>query len=712
MIHKLIQILVLFTCCSIANAQKGDGKEPVDLLKSENWKEWGSDPIPVLSPEESLKTMQVAPGFKVELVAAEPLIKDPVFAEWDSQGRLWVCEFNTYMIDINGSDENKPVSRVVVLEDTDGDGRMDKSTPFLEDMINPRTLSLVDGGVLVVGSGKMWFCEDADGDLHCDKKTEVMEFAKSALINIEHAENGLHYAIDNWMYNSKSNRKVKWQNRKAVTTAAQDRGQWGMSTDTYGRLYYNHNSTWFVSDWAIYDQAWPVGKKTMDAPTKKVFPIHPTPALNRAYKPGMLNKQGNPEAVTDISGLAVHSNGAFGAEWEGVIFSFSPGTNTVGAFKPNQPFPNTTGYEHLVYGDDASGQSEFLASTDTRFRPVNGSFGPDGCLYIVDFYRGIIQHRNFLTSYLRNQSLVKELDKHIGLGRIYRVVPEGYKPVPAPTNLVEALSHKHLWWRLNAQKQIVEGNQTGLVEDIKKLTLDLKASPYARVQAMWTLAGLDKLDDQVVKAALGDDDWFLSMTGLRLAGATTTTPDVFPANYMENAKEIGSKKRPLLSTYAQTIAAKGYPSRVVITYKDKEAKWLEKDKKLQSQYRKGRGEYQISCGACHQLDGKGIANLAPGLAGSDWVKGGPIRSIAVALHGVTGPIKVNGKEVTGVPPIMPGHGFMKDEQIADILTYIRNAWGNHETAITAKEVADFRAAHSTRFLPWSSEELEALQPLK
>ncbi|MDF1755210.1 MAG: c-type cytochrome [Verrucomicrobiales bacterium] len=710
MIRKVFTYLTLFaSLCTLSNAQNGDGKEAnSDILKSENWKEWGTDPIPVLSPEDSLKALKVAPGFKVELVASEPLIKDPVFAEWDSEGRLWVCEFRTYMINLDGTDENQRVSRVVVLEDTDGDGRMDKSTPFVDDLINPRTLSIVEGGVLVVESGKLWFCEDKDGDLRCEKKTDLMEFAKGALNNIEHAENSLHYAIDNWMYNSKSSRKVRWEDGKVVTANALSRGQWGMATDAYGRLFHNHNSIWFNIDWKIYDRAWPIGKKELAAPTKEVFPIHPTPALNRAYKPGMLNENGNPKSVTSISGVAVHSSGAYGEEWENAVFSFSPGTNTVGAFKTDKPFPETKSYVHATFDDAEVGKREFLASTDTRFRPVNGSFGPDGCLYVVDFYRGVIQHRQFLTSYLRNQSEVKELDKHIGLGRIYRVVPIDAEPVAAPENLVDSLNHKHLWWRLDGQQKIVEGKKVELADDIKKLATDDSASPFGRAHALWTLAGLNKLDPETVKTAIRDTDWFVSLTGLRLAGAATEHDAIFPLDLKPMAKEIANQKRPILGAYAEKLSTIGYPSRVVSNYKDKEAKWVTKDKKLLSQYRKGRELYATSCGACHQLNGKGLADIAPKLAGSDWVTGKSTRVVAVALHGVSGPIKVNGKEVTGVPPIMPGHSFMNDEQLANILTYARNAWGNQADAISKEEVAKFRGAHPTRFMPWTAEELDAL----
>jgi mono/diheme cytochrome c family protein len=152
------------------------------------------------------------------------------------------------------------------------------------------------------------------------------------------------------------------------------------------------------------------------------------------------------------------------------------------------------------------------------------------------------------------------------------------------------------------------------------------------------------------------------------------------------------------------LSEKGYPSRAVKTYKDKEADWVKKDKDLLSSYRKGRDQYKVTCGACHQADGKGLANMAPALAKSDWVLGDTRRVIGVAVHGLMGPIKVNGEPVVGVPPIMPPHGFMKDEQLADILTYVRNAWGNKGEGISAQEISDYRKKESARLVPWTEAE--------
>lgn len=682
-------------------AQSGDKREKdKDLLNSTNWRKWAPDPVPFLEPEETAETFQVAPGFRIELVASYPMIKDPVFAEFDMQGRLWVCEFQSYMRDVEGSNANDPISRVQVLEDTDGDGRMDKATTFLDDVVNPRSISIVEGGALVAaGDGNLLFCEDTDGDLVADKRTPVIEYATAAPRNIEHAENGLHHAIDNWMYNSKSSRRLKWSQGMIISESTKSRGQWGMSTDAYGRLYHNSNSSWFSTDSEIYDQRYGSPK----TPTNEVRAIRTNTAMNRAYKPGMIQEDGRIKSVTSVSGLAVHSHGAFGDEWEGVIFSFSPGTNTVGAFKPNAPMPDTTGYQHLLYDDAKWGKREFLASSDERFRPVNGSFGPDGCLYIVDMNRGIIQDKNFLTSYLRRQSEERELDKHIGKGRIWRVAPIQYEAKAAPADLVSGLSHGHLWWRLATQKRIVETKKQDLVPAVIEVAMN--GSGHGRAHAMWTLAGLDALSKEVIEHNLGSDDWFVNLTALRLAGETTDFPNVFPKDFTDAADRLKGSEVKLVAGYAESVVTKGYPDRFASVYKDKMPDWVKKDKGLSKAYEAGRTTYSQFCAACHQPDGKGLVNVAPSLVKSDWVSDGPHVMIGVAMNGLAGPIKVNGELVSNVPPIMPPHMFLSDQQMADTLTYVRSAWGNKAEQISEGTVRAFREKHAGRVAPWTEAEL-------
>jgi mono/diheme cytochrome c family protein len=692
---------------SMLLGQQGDQKEKEkDLLSSLNWKKWSPGVVPVYSAEDSLARFKVAPGFKVELVASEPFVKDPVFVDWDDQGRMWVGELRSYMMNLDGSGENQPISRVMVLEDTDLDGKMDKATPFLEDMVNVRSLAFIDGAVLVVESGALWLCQDKDGDLRCDQKEKLLDFATTAHDNIEHAENALHFALDNWMYNSKSTRKLAWRHGKLIEQPATARGQWGMATDAYGRLYYNSNSVWFEADWEMYDHQWPRKGTKARAPTKQVFAIRPNTALNRNYRPGHILEDGRVARVTTISGLAVHSHGAYGDEWEGAIFSMSPGTNTVGAFVPAKSFPQADHYVHKLYPDAIWEKREFLASTDERFRPVNASIGPDGCLYVVDFYRGVIQHKRFLTSYLRRQSAERSLDKPIGLGRIYRIIPENHQPVPPPQDLVSGLSHPYLWWRLRSQKRMVEGNRLELASAITELAEDATATPHARVHALWVLAGLEKLEESTIEQAIQDPHWFVSMTGVRLAGESKGVGAFFPDEFKGLAEKVSQNKDfpTAYTSYAALTAKSGYPSRVIQSYKDKEADWLVKDSELLSLYRKGRDHYNVSCGACHQADGKGLPNMAPTLASSDWVTGDVRRLIGVAVHGLMGPIKVNGKEITGVPPVMPAHGFMKDDQLASILTYVRNAWGNRSDAVLPEDIARYRKTEASRVAPWTESE--------
>ena len=699
--------LIVFSFSSLSLfSQNGDKASEKDLISSLNWKKWSPEVVPVFTPAESLAQFKVAPGFKVELVASEPMVKDPVFVDWDDQGRMWVGELRTYMRDLDGTGENERMSRVMVLEDTDQDGAMDKATPFVDDMVNIRCIAFVDDGVLVVETGGLWLCKDTDGDLRCDEREKLFDFATAAQSNIEHAENALHFALDNWMYNSKSSRKLAWRNGKLIEMPAKGRGQWGMGSDAYGRLYFNANSNWFEVDWATYDRQWPSKGSTVKPPTNRVFGIRPNTALNRNYRPGRILEDGRVASVTTISGLAVHSHGAYGKDWEGAIFSMSPGTNTVGAFLPEKPFPASDQYVHQLYPDAVWKEREFLASTDERFRPVNASMGPDGCLYVVDFYRGVIQHKRFLTSYLRRQSAERQLDKPIGLGRIYRIVPEDHKTIDPPSDLVAGLSHPHLWWRLRSQKRIVEGDRQDLAGEAQKLADNKKAKAHARVHALWTLAGLGQLEEKTVRLAIEDKHWFVSMSGLRLAGESKGVADFFPDEFKILAEQVVDRKKvpTTLASYAGIISKSGYPSRAVKTFKDKEADWVKKDKNLLSAYRKGRDQYAVSCGACHQADGKGLPNMAPTLAKSDWVTGDAKRLIGVAVHGLMGPIKVNGKPVEGVPPIMPPHGFMKDEQLAGILTYVRNAWGNRAGLISIEDITGYRKTESARVAPWTEEE--------
>src|SRR5690606_12896900 len=192
-----------------------------------------------------------APGFRLELVAHEPMVQNPVAISWDADGRLWVVEMVGYMPNVDGKGEDVRNGRVSILEDTDGDGRMDKSTLFLDGLQMPRAIMITHGGALIAEPPVLWFARDTDGDLKADEKIEVLKgYAQQG--PVEHTENGLLPGLDNWIYNAKSSKRMKFafEGGKPVMTVDNNvsRGQWGITQDNYGRLYHNGNSSYLHAD--------------------------------------------------------------------------------------------------------------------------------------------------------------------------------------------------------------------------------------------------------------------------------------------------------------------------------------------------------------------------------------------------------------------------------------------------------------------------------
>ncbi len=400
-----------------------------------------SEDSPPISPEESLKRFHMPPGYRVELVASEPLIQDPVMIDFDGDGRMWAVEMPGYMPDINAKGEHEPIGKIVVLEDTNNDGRMDKRTVFQEGLVLARWLKVLDRGVLVAEPPNLWLFQDTNGDLRADRKELITKEYGRREGNVEHNANSLLWALDNNIYTSEIDIDLRLKSGKFDVRKTLSRGQWGITQDDGGRIFRNSNESALHVDVvpAHYYMRHPNLLRTrgsyesLNGPNgelNEVWPIRPTRGVNRGYQYGILRADGTLAKYTSVCAPMVYRGDRLPAELYGNVFIVDPTVNLVSRVilsdSPGGPIADK------AYRDV---RGEFLASTDERFRPVNLSLAPDGTLYVVDMYRGIIQHKGYMTEYLRDYVLTHELTQPNSYGRIYRIVHESTKRDTTPMSM-------------------------------------------------------------------------------------------------------------------------------------------------------------------------------------------------------------------------------------------------------------------------------------
>jgi glucose/arabinose dehydrogenase/mono/diheme cytochrome c family protein len=473
-----------------------------------------------LSAAEELATFKVPPGFKVELVAGDPMVEAPISMSWDEHGRLFVLEMRGYMHDVDGKGEDQPLGRIVVLEDTDGDGKMDKRTVFADGLILPRAIMCVNGGVLVAEPPSLWFMKDTDGDGKADVKELVDGSYGSRTGQPEHMANSPTWCLDNWIYNANHGTRYRLKDGKFVAESFPSHGQWGLSQDDYGRLFYNFNSDFLRAN-LVPEQLYKrnpnfpastgIGVQVMK--DQATWPSHPTPGVNRGYEPDSLRADGTLTTCTATCGAGIYRASLFPKEFEGNAFIPEPAGNLVKRVIIDEKNAE-------LAGRNAYQNTEFLTSTDERFRPVNAYTGPDGALYIVDMYRGIIQHKGFLTHYLIANIKDRKLEEPVNQGRIWRIVPDGAKPkaVTLPkesAKIVALLGSDNGWVRDTAQRILVERKDASVVPALAALAAN--GSSFAKLHTLWTLEGMGSLTPDVVAKALADHDPKVRAAAVRLA---------------------------------------------------------------------------------------------------------------------------------------------------------------------------------------------------
>lgn len=532
-------------------SQRPRARPPSELT---GWAEWERaaeifskitiPPAPPLSPEAAIDTFKVADGFRLELVAAEPLVVHPIFFEFDPDGRIWAVEYRGYMRDLQGNGEGDPICRIVVLEDTNHDGRADKSTVFLDQLVMPRSLAFVKGGVLVAEPPTLWLCRDTNNDLKCDSKVAVGEYGRPG--NPQHTANGLAYGLDNWLHSADWARKHQFRNNTLVEEPAIYRGQFGVSFDETGRYvtcresspaemdlipeeYLRRNPALLASlqrsrDRSRFGIATPIGR-----PANECFPIRPTPAITLGALE--LRTNGTLRTYTIVAGTGVYLGDQFPSDAYGNIFVPEAGGHLIGRLKLS---PGIEPRAERFYPPGM----EILASTDERFRPMNIRTGPDGTLYFADMYKGIIEHVIFMAPYIADQIKARNLAAGNDMGRIYRLVSTA-KPVdrtsPALStassdSLIQNLHHPNGWRRITAQRLLVEQQDPASVPALRTLASPENRSPahtnpIARLHALWTLQGLDSLDWKTASDATQDSHPIVRAAAIRLCERLLSRPN-------------------------------------------------------------------------------------------------------------------------------------------------------------------------------------------
>ena len=719
---------------------------------------------PVLSPEEAIKAMLLEDGFSIQTIAAEPLTSTPIAMNFDEKGRMWVIEMQGYMPDTVGTGEEKADGKIVILEDKDGNGIADTRTVFMDSLILPRAMCFIDNGILIAEPPNLWYVDIQSGK---PAKKMLIDSTYAAGGNVEHQANGLIRGIDNWIYSSDTDKRYRKKGNVWHIEKTHRRGQWGITQDDYGRLFYNNNSQNLLGDYFMPglgagnpNQRSVAGFNTKIVANNRVYAARPTTGVNRGYLENFLDSSNRLMEFTAACGPVIYRGAFFGNTYDNNAFVAEPAANLI-----KRNILTDSGYK--VTGRQAYEKKEFLSSIDERFRPVSLYNGPDGALYVIDMYRGIIQHKTYLTDYLKKEIVKRKLSNPLNCGRIYKIFPSNKKPVPvimpqAAAELVNMFKLNNGWIRDKAQQMLVDKKDTS-VSNLLRNNLVQSGNDLTIIHSLWTLEGLGTLKDYDVLQLINNNNWHISAQAIAAVSSVINKKNysLFEKAFDNIIAKADTILIPYLAFQAKTIQsfdpvyseqllltlAQKYPGNIyvadaiisnlqgkeaafqvkisrtitdtsfiihkqlkkVLTYiKDNEHK--KNVAALEKQFPKGVNLYQTICKTCHGDDGNGIASLAPPLNNSEWVTGNKEKLISIVLYGLTGPVKVNNKlyktpEISGEMPGLISNKEIKDQDIAEVLSFIRKNWSNSANKVSESEVAKIRKKLLARQQPFTMEEL-------
>ena len=522
------------------------------------------------TPEEEGKGFMLPAGYRMELVAADPDVISPTLIEFDGNGRMYVGEMISYMMDASARREHDPISRISRWESTKGDGRYDKRTVFVDHLVAPRMILPLQDGVILTSetdSDDLVKWSDTNGDGVADKREVVFSgIGQSGDANIEHQKAGLLWNMDNWIYTTYNPFRIRWTPAGFLREpTGANGGQWGLASDDDGKPWFvdaggergpmNFQYPIHYGSFTPCPAAGRGGRAGGAAPAPAPTPDpNCPPGMENGFEkdfavvwpaPGIGDMQGgigrtrmpaqNLNHFTATTGPAIFRGDRLPEDLKGHLLFTEP----VGRLVRRAAVDNLEGVTQLrnVYPG-----SEFINSQDQLFRPVNISNAPDGTLYIADMYHGIIQELQWSGpgSYLRAKIEQYQLDKVAQHGRIWRLRYDGRPAVAAtttnigqaaisgitpnfapprmysetPAQLIAHFSHPSGWWRDTAQRLIILKQDTSVVPALQQLVRS-SDNVVARFHALWTLEGLGALDAALVRAAMEDKNPRMRVQAIR-----------------------------------------------------------------------------------------------------------------------------------------------------------------------------------------------------
>ena len=662
--------------------------------------------------QDALDKLVVAPGYKIELFASEQEFKDlakPVQISFDNQGRLWVATMPSYPHYRPG--DEKPNDKLLILEDTDGDGRADKQTTFAEGLHLPVGFEFAPEGVYVSQGTNLVLLTDRDGDDKADTKEIVLSgFDDHDTHHGIHAfcadPSGAIYMGEGTFLHTNvetSYGPVRGTNGGFFRYAPQRHllertaqlsipNPWGIAFDEWGQNFFAETSSPDVR-WMMPGTV----KPRYGVATHKSYDL-----IEEAHR------------VRPTSGLEFVSSRHFPDDVQGDLLI----NNTIGFL----------GTKQHVIADDGTGykshhRQDLVQATDKNFRPVDMEFAPDGSLYLVDWHNVLVGHM---------QHNARDPLRDHAHGRIYRITYPS-RPLVEPAKVAGArveellnnLKLPEYRTRYRTRRELRGRKASDVLPKLKAWVAGLdKEDPryeHHLLEALWVTWGLNRIDQTLLRRLLHADDYrarAAAVRVLRYAGhqiadqadlllqaardehGRVRLETIVAASWLDKEKGMPilaeAAKKPLdkWMIHAHDTALAHLSGYEVTALPEK---LLESDLKGANLelFTKGKEIYEREgfCMTCHQADGRGIsASGSPTLAGTKWVLGNEERLIKLTLKGLYGPMEVLGKHYRAEVPMTPFEGLLSDEEVAAVLTFVRNSFGNKAPAISPDKVKEVRKA--------------------